>query len=318
MSEKVALIIGVSGQDGGYLARSLVNRGYKVYGTSRDAQRGDFENLNKLGVSDRIELVSMAPTDFRSVLTVIGDCEPDEIYNLSGQSSVGLSFQQPVETMESVAIGTLNILEAMRFLGSPMKLFNSCSGECFGDTKGRPANEQTPFRPRSPYAFSKAAAYWMVANYRDAYGLFACSGIMFNHESPMRPSRFVTQKVVAGAREIVAGRSDVLILGNMDISRDWGWAPDYVEAMSMMLEQDKAEDFVLASGVINSLRKFVDVVFSYYNLDYENYVASDPGLFRPSELESSCGDASKAKEQLGWTSDMPLDEIVRRIIEREY
>ena len=200
-----ALIIGVSGQDGAYLAELLLAKGYDVYGTSRDATLSTFANLARLGVRDRVSLLSVAPNDFRSTLSALVQVEPDEVYNLSGQSSVGLSFEQPVETMESISIATLNVLEAIRFTKRKVRFYNAGSGECFGDTGGRPANEETPFRPRSPYAVAKAAAHFEVANYRDAYGLFACSGVLFNHESPLRPERFVTRKIVAAACRIAAG-----------------------------------------------------------------------------------------------------------------
>ena len=202
---KKALICGVSGQDGAYLAQLLLNQCYEVWGTSRDAQMSSFRNLDWLGIKEQVKLVSMSLTDFRSVLQALTRSQPDEIYNLAGQTSVGLSFEQPVETLESVATGTLNLLEAIRFLGASIRFYNASSSECFGDTGGQAVDENTPFRPRSPYAVAKAAAFWEVANYREAYGLFACSGILFNHESPLRPERFVTQKIVASACRIAKG-----------------------------------------------------------------------------------------------------------------
>lgn len=226
-----ALICGISGQDGAYLARLLPSKGYEVAGTSRDAQVSSFANLRLLGVHDFVQLESMAPTDFRSVLNVVRRTAPDEIYNLSGQSSVGLSFEQPVETLESMALGTINLLEAVRFLDSPVRLYSAGSSECFGDTEGSAATEHTPFRPRSPYAVAKSTAHWLVSNYRDAYGLHASTGILFNHESPLRHERFVTKKVVALAVRIAKGDRTRLQLGNIEIKRDWGWAPEYVDAM---------------------------------------------------------------------------------------
>jgi GDPmannose 4,6-dehydratase len=192
---KKALIIGVSGQDGAYLAQFLLKKGYRVFGTSRDAQMTSFGNLKALGIHREMEVGSVALNDFRSVLQVLAKVRPDEVYNLAGQSSVGLSFEQPVETFESISVGTLNLLEAIRFIGEPMKFYNASSSECFGNTEGLPANEETPFSPRSPYAVAKAAAFWQVSNYREAYGIFACSGLFFNHESPLRPERFVTRKI---------------------------------------------------------------------------------------------------------------------------
>ncbi len=216
---KRAIICGVSGQDGTYLAQLLLNQGYVVCGTSRDAQMSSFRNLKYLGIKDRVQLESMALTDFRSVLQILTKFQPDEVYNLAGQTSVGLSFDQPVETLESIATGTLNLLEAIRFLGADIKLYNAGSSECFGDTGGTAADEETPFRPRSPYAVAKATAFWEVANYREAYGLFACSGILFNHESPLRPERFVTQKIVLGACRIAGGSSEKLRLVRVILAR---------------------------------------------------------------------------------------------------
>ncbi|MFM9157931.1 MAG: GDP-mannose 4,6-dehydratase, partial [Dolichospermum sp.] len=207
----------------------------------------------------------MALTDFRSVLQIIKKIQPDEVYNLAGQTSVGLSFQQPVETLESIVTGTLNLLEAIRFLDTPIKLYNAGSSECFGDTGTIAASENTPFRPRSPYAVAKTAAFWELANYREAYGLFACSGILFNHESPLRPERFVTQKIVATACRIAQGSNEKLYLGNTAIQRDWGWSPEYVEAMYLMLQQDQADDYVIATGNSSSLEDFVIAAFTTLN-----------------------------------------------------
>jgi len=245
---KRAFICGISGQDGAYLAQLLLNRGYRVAGSSRDAQISPFANLHRLNLRQEVEVESVALTDFRSVLQALIKVAPDEVYNLAGQSSVGLSFQQPVETMESIGIGTLNLLEAIRFLGKPIKFYNACSGECFGDIP-QAANETTPFRPRGPYAVAKAAAFWEVANYREAYQIFACSGILFNHESPLRPARFVTKKIIGAACRIARGSREKLSLGNITIRRDWGWAPEYVEAMWLMLQQGQP-DFVSLSPLL--------------------------------------------------------------------
>ena len=228
---KTALICGVSGQDGSYLARLLLSKGYLLWGTSRDAQGSSLSNLRTLGIREQVNMLSVVPEDFRSVFTAIKKSSPDEIYFLAGQSSVGLSFDQPAETIESVVIGTLNVLDACRMSDKAIRFYHAGSSECFGDSKGRPANEQTPFNPRSPYAVAKASAFWLVDNYREAYGLFACTGMLFNHESPLRPARFVTQKIVQAAKRISKGSKEKLMLGRLDISRDWGWAPEYVEAM---------------------------------------------------------------------------------------
>lgn len=312
-----ALICGVSGQDGAYLARLLLGKGYEVYGTSRDAQASAFANLKRLGVFDQVKKISLAVNDFRSVLQAVVQVEPDEIYNLAGQSSVGLSFEQPVETLESISVGTLNLLEAIRFTGRDMKFYNAGSSECFGDTNGVPANEETPFHPRSPYAVSKASAHWIVANYREAYNLHACTGILFNHESPLRPERFVTQKIVAAACKIAAGEQAKLKLGNIAIKRDWGWAPEYVEAMWLMLQQDVLEDFVIATGETNALEDFVACAFKELGLDWEKYVETNPSLLRPTEILVGRGDAGKAKRELGWEASVAMDDVVRRMLAAE-
>ena len=292
----------------------LLNQGYTVCGTSRDAQISPFQNLVYLGIKDQIKLESMSLTDFRSVLQVLTKIQPDEVYNLAGQTSVGLSFGQPVETLESIATGTLNLLEAIRFLGAPIKLYNAGSSECFGDTGNVAAAETTPFRPRSPYAVAKAAAFWEVANYREAYGLFACSGILFNHESPLRPERFVTQKIIATACRIAQGSNEKLYLGNMSIQRDWGWAQEYVEAMYLMLQQDQPDDYVIATGESSSLEDFVAAAFTSVNLDWRDHVVVDSSLFRPTDLAVGKGNPSKAKIQLGWEAKYKMQDVVRMMV----
>lgn len=311
---KRALIFGVSGQDGAYLANFLLNKGYHVIGTSRDAQLSTFQGLKVLGIQDEVETISSALTDFQSVLTAIRRSNPCEIYNLAGQSSVGLSFDQPAETIESILIGTLNILEAVRLQSnSEIHFYSAGSSECFGDTGNAPATEETHFNPRSPYAVAKASAHYLVKNYREAYDLFACTGMLFNHESPLRPSRFVTKKIVESAINIAQGSGTHLSLGNIDIERDWGWAPEYVEAMWMMLQTDQPEDFVIATGRTVSLRYFIEMVFQYYNLDYRMYVTSDSNLLRPSDIFSSRADPRKSKSCLGWSSKMTVEDIIIRL-----
>jgi len=312
---KRALICGVSGQDGAWLAQLLLEKGYQVAGTARDAQMSSFGNLERLGIRDAVQTVSMSLIDFRSVLQVITKFSPDEIYNLAGQSSVALSFEQPVETLESHATGSLNLLEAIRFLDRPIRFYNACSGECFGDTGGKVADEETPFRPRSPYAVAKAASFWEIANYRDAYGLFACSGILFNHESPLRPERFVTQKVIATAYRIAAGSGETLQLGNVEISRDWGWAPEYVVAMWLMLQQEKPDDFVIATGQSFTLMEFVAESFACLGLNWREHVRVDNSLFRPSEIMYGCGSPQKAAKQLGWRPQYGMKDVVRLMLE---
>jgi GDPmannose 4,6-dehydratase len=317
MEKKRAIVCGVSGQDGAYLARLLLEKGYEVVGTSRDSQVSLFANLARLGIKDQVKLVSMVPTDFRSVLQTIVKVNPTEIYNLSGQSSVGFSFLQPVETMESIAIGTLNLLEAIRFYEKPVRFYNAASSECFGDTGELGASEETPFRPKSPYAFSKAAAFWEVANYRDAYGLHASSGVLFNHESPLRQARFVTQKIVQAAKKISRSGKGDLRLGDVKIRRDWGWAPEYVEAMYLMLQQEEPNDYVIATGQTHSLECFVDLAFRCVGLDYKNHLQVDMDLIRPTEIRSSRGLPERAKDVLGWKSSFKLDDIVRKMIDGE-
>jgi GDPmannose 4,6-dehydratase len=311
--KRVALICGVSGQDGSYLAKLLLDKGYEVFGTSRDAQGSSFSNLKKLGIFDCIKYISMLPEDFRSVLVALRKSNPDEIYYLAGQSSVGLSFEQPAETIQSITMGTLNILEGCRMMDKKTKIYHAGSGECFGDTKGDPATESTPFYPMSPYAVAKTSAYWLVNNYRDAYGLFACTGILFNHESPLRPERFVTQKIIHAVKSIADGSLSKLKLGRLDISRDWGWAPEYVEAMWLMLQQDKPQDFVIATGTTISLKEFVKAAFDQAGLNWKDHVIEDPSLFRPTDLAIGRADPSKAMKEFGWKASTTGIEVVQKM-----
>jgi GDPmannose 4,6-dehydratase len=312
-----ALICGISGQDGAYLARLLLDKGYEVFGTSRDAQIGSFANLVRLGVRDRVHLESMASNDFRSVLNVLRTTEPHEIYNLAGQSSVGLSFELPVETLESIATGTINLLEAIRFLDKPVRFYSAGSSECFGDAEGRAANEQTPFHPRSPYAVAKSTAHWLVANYRAAYGLHASTGILFNHESPLRPERFVTKKIVAAAVRIARGESSRLTLGNIQIKRDWGWAPEYVDAMWQMLQQSDGSDFVIATGESHTLEEFAEAAFRQVGLDWRDHTDLSEALIRPTDLAEGRGDASRAREVLGWSPAYRMADVVKAMVEAQ-
>ncbi|MGK7945641.1 MAG: GDP-mannose 4,6-dehydratase [Microcystaceae cyanobacterium] len=314
MTQKKALICGVSGQDGAYLAKLLLEKGYIVCGTSRDAQISSFNNLVRLGIREQVKVLSMSLTDFRSVLQVFKKVNPDEVYNLAGQSSVGLSFEQPVETLESIATGTLNLLEAIRFTEAPIKFYNAGSSECFGDNGDRPADETTPFRPRSPYGVAKSTAFWELANYREAYKLFACSGILFNHESPIRPQRFVTQKIVAAACRIAQGSSETLYLGNTEIQRDWGWAPEYVEAMYLMLQQDTPDDYVIATGYPYSLTDFVAKSFDALGLNWQDHVVTDESLLRPTDLAVSLGNPAKAKRVLGWEAKYKAPDIIEMMV----
>jgi GDPmannose 4,6-dehydratase len=314
---RTALVTGVSGQDGAYLAKLLLEKGYKVYGTSRDAQVASFRNLQRLNIRDDLRLESVAMNDFRSVIQVLFKAQPDEIYNLAGQSSVGLSFEQPVETQDSIYLGTLNLLEAIRFMGKGIRLYNACSSECFGDLKDEIAVEETPFRPRSPYAVAKSAAFWQVSNYREAYKIFACSGILFNHESPLRPERFVTKKIVTAACRIARGELRELRLGNIEVQRDWGWAPEYVEAMYRMLQQEKPDDYVIATGETRPLRDFVAVAFQEVGLDWREHVVIDQSLLRPTDLTVGRGNATKAATKLGWKAQHHMNDVARMMVTAE-
>ena len=312
MSKK-ALIIGITGQDGAYLAQHLLAKGYAVTGSSRDVMASSFSNLNTLGIREQVKLISVSINDFRSVFNAIQSCDPDEIYNLAGQTSVGLSFEQPVEAIESIAIGTLNILEVIRVLGKSVRFYNAGSSECFGDTGTTPATENTPFAPRSPYAVAKSTAKWLINSYRESYGLYACTGILFNHESPLRPERFVTQKIIVGASKIKAGLIQKIQLGNLDICRDWGWAPEYVEAMWLMMQQKEPGDFVIATGRMESLTYFVAKAFEYFDLDWQKYVEINPSFFRPNEIQYSIGNPQRAIELLKWSKPTDIDGVIQKM-----
>lgn len=312
---RTAVICGIGGQDGAYLALHLLGQGYSVVGTSRDAQAGRFEGLAALGIRDRVSLVSMSLVDFRSTLSVLKKAEPDEIYNLAGQTSVGLSFDQPVETFESIVVGTINLLEAIRLLGQPVRLYNAGSSEMFGNAGEEPAGEATVLQPRSPYGIAKATSFWQIAQYREAYGIQAATGILFNHESPLRPERFVTQKIVAAACRIARGEQDVLALGDLSVRRDWGWAPEYVVAMHRMLQLEAVEDFVIATGVTTSLEAFVAEAFRAVGLDWRRHVVRDPRLTRPSEIACGRADTRRAAERLGWRASFTMPDVARMMVE---
>lgn len=310
-----ALICGVAGQDGGYLAELLLRKGYEVIGTSRDAMMTPFSNLVQLGIRKDVQTASMAINDFRSVLNAVQRFRPDEIYNLAGQTSVGLSFEQPVEAMDSIVQGTLNMLEVIRFAEKPIRFYNAGSGDCYGDTGSDAAHEESPFQPCSPYAVAKASAYWLVRNYREAYGLHASTGILFNHESPIRPERFVTQKIVRAAARIKLGSGETLMLGNLSICRDWGWAPDYVDAMWRMLQLQAPEDFVVATGKTCSLEYFVERSFAYFGLDWRECTRVDSSLLRPTDIRFSQARPDKARDILGWTASALVDDVIARMCE---
>jgi GDPmannose 4,6-dehydratase len=315
---KRALICGVSGQDGSYLAKFLLDKGYEVWGSSRDAQLANLANHEFLGIGGQVKMESMAPGDFRSVLNAISRSEPDEIYYLSGQSSVGLSFSQPAESMESIAHATLNILEAVRFLNPAIRLYNAGSSECFGEVpEGSKADENTPFRPRSPYGVAKASAHWTVANYREAYGLHCSNGILFNHESPLRPRRFVTRKIVSSACRISGGNKERLILGDISVARDWGWSPEYVDPMWRMLQMEHPDDYVIATGETHSLRDFIEKTFGYLGLDWNEHVDVDETLMRPSEIHRNAASTEKASRVLDWRAQVKFENVVEKLIAAE-
>ena len=316
-SGKTALITGIGGQDGAYLAYLLAGKGYKIFGTSRDAGVSRFDSLARLGVTGQVSMLSMAPNDFKSTLTAISKSRPDEIYHLAGQTSVGLSFEQPSETIESITIGTLNILESLRFLAMPARFYHASSSECFGDTAGLSADEQTPFSPVSPYAVAKSAAHWLVRNYREAHKMYAANGILFNHESELRPARFVTQKVVQAAYRISRGSKETLTLGDLSMSRDWGWAPEYVDAMWRILQADKAEDFVIATGEAHSLQDFVEQSFAFFGLNWVEHVQHDDQLKRPNEIPWSHGNPEKAKRILGWQASKLMRDVVKNLCDAQ-
>jgi GDPmannose 4,6-dehydratase len=317
MASEVALIFGISGQDGAYLARLLLERGCVVHGTSRDREMSSFANLSRLGVREKVHLHSAAPSDFRSVLQVISRVQPNRMYNLASQASVGLSFDEPIETLDSIIASTLNMLEALRTFGRNIRFYNASSSECFGNTVASKADEETAFRPRSPYGVGKAAAHWAVANYREAYNLFACSGILFNHESPLRPNRYVTQKIVRGAADVAEGIVDSLRLGELNVARDWGWAPEYVDAMARMIAFDEPQDFVIATGTASTLEEFVSRSFSYFGLDWRAYVEIDQDLKRPADISMSVGNPSKAERLLGWRATTTMPSLVDRLLDAE-
>ncbi len=310
---KRALITGVSGQDGAYLARFLLDKGYAVYGTSRDNRNNAFENLKMLGIYDDVNLISMSVTDGDQVRSVLQSSRPDEVYNLACQSSVGRSFEVPDETRESIVDGTRVMLETILHVDYSIKLFNPASSEIFGETPS-PANEKTALNPVNPYGEAKAEAMRLVTEFRQREGLFACSAILFNHESPLRPTVFVTRKIIDSVVAIANGTSEKLYLGNLDIIRDWGWAPEYVDAMWRMMQLDQAEDFVLATGRSFSLQEFVEVAFRSVGLNWTEYVQVDESLNRRRDLGRSCGAPRKAMKQLNWNAKLTMPDIVKQLI----
>lgn len=299
------------------MAKLLLENGYEVWGSSRDAGQTSFHNARQLGIYDSLRLVSLHLRDVGSTIGLLQRIRPHCVFNLTGQSSVGLSFEQPVETVESIALATLNLLEAVRLTDREMRLYSAGSTECFGDTGEEVANESSRFSPRSPYAVAKASAYWAVANYRQAYGLFACTGILSNHDSPLRPQRFVTRKIIRAAAAIAAGKQTGLALGNLNIERDWGWAPEYVQAIAMMLERPAPEDFIIATGQSHTLTEFVAAAFELVGKDWRDYVVADQALMRLTDILKNKVDPSKAATVLGWKARSSMKDVVRMMLEAE-
>jgi GDPmannose 4,6-dehydratase len=314
---KTALICGISGQDGAYLAKLLLEKGYRVVGTSRDHQLNTFNNLKRLHVREDVERCSAVLTDFRSTLQTLTTVKPDEVYNLAGPSSVALSFEQPAQAMESICLCALHLLESIRFLDQPIRFYNASSSECFGDTGPEGASEQTAFSPHSPYAVAKAAAHWLVKSYRESYGIWAVNGILFNHESPLRPERFVTRKVVKAACDIKAGSRSALRLGNLAIQRDWGWASEYVEAIWRTMQLDSPDDLVIGTGEAHSLEAFVSLAFESLGLHWQDHVQLDNALNRPSEIIFNKANAARAQEKIGWKAKATMPDVVNMMVDAE-
>lgn len=291
----------------------MLSHGYEVHGTSRDARVNTFHNLIDLGIRDKVSPLSLNLSDYGHVQQTLADLKVDEIYNLSAQSSVGLSFEKPRETIESIAGVTLNLLEAIRNTCAETRFFNAGSGECFGDTLDAPADEERQFRSKSPYAVAKAEAVLEVAGYRETYSLFGATGILFNHESPLRSKRFVTQKIISAVKRVAGGDHKKLQLGDISVVRDWGWAPEYVEAMWLMLQQDEPDDFVIATGEAYGLEEFVDQAFKVAGLDWRDHVVVDKSLFRPADLMKNYGNPKKAKEKLGWKAKYAMPDTVKEL-----
>lgn len=314
---KTALITGITGQDGAYLSKFLLDKGYRVVGLKPRRSSNALWRLAYLGVDKEIEYTNGDLTDVSSLIRTIEHVNPDEVYSLGAQSYVGTSWQQPILTAEITGIGVLNILEAIRITRSNTKFYQASSSEMFGKIQEEMQSETTPFYPRSPYAVSKLFGHWMTINYRESYNFFACSGILFNHESPLRGIEFVTRKVTNAVARISCGLQKELCLGNLDAKRDWGYAADYVEAMWLMLQQEEGEDYVIATGRTATVRELIEIAFNYVGLNYQDYVMVDPKLYRPAEVDVLLGNPAKAKEKLGWEPKTSLEELVHLMVEAD-
>jgi GDPmannose 4,6-dehydratase len=322
MTAKKALITGITGQDGSYLAELLLAKGYEVHGLIRRSSSFNTGRVDHLYQDPhepdvRFFLHHSDLTDSSSLVTWLNRIKPDEVYNLGAQSHVGVSFEMPEFTADTAGMGTLRLLEAIRHADWPVRFYQAGSSEMFGKVAESPQTERTPFYPRSPYAVSKVFAHQMTIQYREAYGLFASNGILFNHESPRRGATFLTRKVTRGVAAIVAGTARKIFLGNLDAKRDWGYAPEYVEAMWLMLQQPEPDDLVIATGEMHSVREFVERAFALVGLDWEQHVEIDPRYFRPTEVDELCGDASKAAASVGWRPRTTFDGLVRLMLEAD-
>lgn len=311
----VALITGITGQDGAYLAEFLLGQGYEVHGMVRRASTENFERISHL--TDEITLHQADLLDQLSIVNLVQDIQPREVYNLAAQSFVPTSWSQPVLTGEFTALGVTRILEAMRLAHPEARFYQASSSEMFGKALETPQNESTPFYPRSPYGVAKTYGHWITVNYRESYGLFAVSGILFNHESPRRGLEFVTRKITDGVARIKLGKANELRLGNLDAKRDWGYAGDYVEAMWLMLQQDEPTDYVIGSGETHSVREFVEIAFEHAGLDWESYVKIDPAFIRPAEVEILLADPSRARRELGWDPKVSFRELVVMMVDAD-
>jgi GDPmannose 4,6-dehydratase len=318
---KKALITGITGQDGSYLAELLLEKGYQVWGIIRRSSSfhtGRIDHLYKdPHEHPRLRLVYGDLTDGGNLSAIMNKIKPDEVYNLGAQSHVRVSFDMPTYTADTDALGTLRLLEAIRSMEKPAKFYQASSSEMYGKAVETPQTEKTPFYPRSPYGCAKVYGFWQTVNYREAYSLFACNGILFNHESPRRGETFVTRKITRAATRIKEGLQDKLYLGNLDAKRDWGFAGDYVETMWLMLQQKRADDYVIATGETHSVREFLDEVFGYLDLDWQNYIEIDPRYFRPSEVDCLRGDASKAKKVLKWEPKVTFKGLARMMVDAD-
>jgi len=312
---KVALITGITGQDGSYLAEFLLEKGYRVFGLVRRSSTVNFERLVHL--QDKIELIPGDLLDQNSLISALQVSQPQEVYNLASQSFVPTSWNQPVLTGEFTALGVTRILEAVRLVDPKIRFYQASSSEMFGMVRESPQNEDTPFYPRSPYGVAKLYGHWITVNYRESYGLFAVSGILFNHESPRRGFEFVTRKASYGAARIKLGLQQKLKMGNLDAERDWGYAGDYVKAMWLMLQQDKPRDYVIATGVTHSVRRLLEVAFEYVGLDYRDYVEVDPVHLRPAEVHHLRGDYSRAEREIGWRPSVSFEELVQMMVQED-